>query len=381
MSELAKNKVINFVIHLTPDINPYQATADYLTSFLMPCPLPSWSLHIQRVIVIAFIIMLLQSIHVLFVRSKSKKIYHIGLNDMGLIQLDRANHCGLCYFLYSIIGMIEIICEEVVRSGLIDRAWPDFILGIKFTLTVACAGVILWLSICHCALEKHRILAQRKTPVTEFLSNAATWALNIFLVAILVAPCVAIIFSFFRLTMEYRGIRQVVFPIIQIFRNKASNCSQVKCSVVEVIPQLLQLARSEHHIDSLVTYTRMGIDYYTFICGFLLLIYTPFLFSLYQSFNNQRRVVFSTKRQQEAIFANTLLEFTIILSLLVLSGGAKSLIRNGEFIMDPNFWLILRIGINISISILGNIALFLILYSLRKTNATSSNAPIVMPKL
>ncbi|EGG07149.1 uncharacterized protein MELLADRAFT_56011, partial [Melampsora larici-populina 98AG31] len=84
--------------------------------------------------------MFLQSTYILYTRSKTKKIYHIGLNSMGLIQLDRANHCALCYFLYSIIAVIEIICEEFERSGQLDQRWPKFILGVKFIVTVACAG-------------------------------------------------------------------------------------------------------------------------------------------------------------------------------------------------------------------------------------------------
>ncbi|EGG07147.1 uncharacterized protein MELLADRAFT_86067 [Melampsora larici-populina 98AG31] len=140
MSQIINRDVLNFVLHLPADINPYQATADYVATFLLPCPLPSWSRYVQYVIAVEFLIMFLQSTYILYTRSKTKKIYHIGLNSMGLIQLDRANHCALCYFLYSIIAAIEIICAEFVRSGRLDQGWPNFILGIKFIVTVACAG-------------------------------------------------------------------------------------------------------------------------------------------------------------------------------------------------------------------------------------------------
>ncbi|KAH9812050.1 hypothetical protein DFH28DRAFT_899636 [Melampsora americana] len=80
-----------------------------------------------------------QAFWVLLIRSKTKKLYQIGYNNLGLIQLDRANHCGLCYLLYGIIAMIDIIFDDLLSAGLLQPAWPSFVRGIKCTFTITCA--------------------------------------------------------------------------------------------------------------------------------------------------------------------------------------------------------------------------------------------------
>lgn len=382
MSQFIESRVLNYIEHLTTDVtvNPLQATADYIASFLMPCTLPSWSRHVQLAIAVAFLIMLFQSVYILNVRSKTKNMFNIGLSGMGLIQLDRANHCGLCYLLYSIIAIVEIICEEFVRSGRLDQAWPNFILGVKFTATLACASVILWLCICHCALFKQRAIAQHKTPVGKWLPTTVTWGLNLFLMAIIFAPTVSIVISFSQLTMESLRVRHLVTPIIQIFRKKALTCSLGTCSVIEMVPYVVPLKRATDHLDLLVKHLEAGLNSYIFCCAFLFVIYIPFLFLLFQSFTSRDTLDSLTKRHQEGVFVNTSIEFTITLVILILASCARGLVQNGNFIFNPTFWLLLRIGINSSISILGNTALFLILYSLQRTNLTKSNTHVAMSK-
>ncbi|EGG00273.1 uncharacterized protein MELLADRAFT_57656 [Melampsora larici-populina 98AG31] len=377
MSRIIEDKVINFITHLPSNANPYQAAADCLATFLLPYPLPSWSRYLQRVYAVTFLMMFFQSIYVLYVRSKTKRLYHIGLNSMGLLQLDRANHCGLCYFLYSIIALSEIICEELVQSGQLDQGWPNFLLGIKLTLTVICARVILWLCICHCALDALR----RKNQRGQVLSKTVTWAMNTFLVIILFAPAVQIIISFYQVTMEYQHIRKMVTGIIDIYRDLAPSCSLVKCSVTQTIPQLVSHWSVLHHVDLLEYYTTLGSDSYLFICGIVLLVYVPFLFLLSRSFNDQEGLESSLKKQQEGVFSNTLLEFTIILLLLILVSCETSLVHKGDFIYNSSFWLISRIGIGGVISTLGNTALFLILCSLYRTNLAHQDTHIVMPEI
>ncbi|KAH9815943.1 hypothetical protein DFH28DRAFT_892100 [Melampsora americana] len=363
MSEIVKSRILNFLIHLTPDVNPYQATADHLASFLLPCRLPSWSRYVELVILAQFIIMFFQSSYLLYLRRQTKRIYHIGLNEMGLIELDRANHCGICYFLYSIIAVIEIILEPFVQSGHLDQGWPDFILGIQFTLTNACAGIILWLAICHCLLVQGYV-SRRSTPVGQLLPTTVSRALNVLLAVILLGPTVTIIIAYYQVAIEYHRIRQLVMPVIHIFRQKASStCSLDTCSTTHMLPELLSLIPASHHIDLLVHYTRIGISSYIFFDLCILIGYVPLLYRLYQSFKAQRRLFRSSQPQQDKVFANTLIEFAIITFSFFLSVSSITLVQEGQFIFNPRFFLNIRIGINGVISNLGNIALFLIICS------------------
>ncbi|KAH9816844.1 hypothetical protein DFH28DRAFT_964700, partial [Melampsora americana] len=296
----------------------------------------------------------------------------------ALIQLDRANHCALCYFLYSIIAVSEIICEEFVRSGQLDQAWPNFILGVKFTITIA---LILWLCICHFALVKQRAVCQSMTPVGKLLPATAIWALNISLVVIVCAPTAVIVTNFFRLTMEYKRVRQVVMPVIQFLWDLAPTCSPATCNADTMVSQVLLLTRALHHIDLLVHHTVAGLNSYIFFNAFTFLLYIPFMYLLFQSFKARRGLDTTLRRQLEGVFANTVIEFGIILLNFVLVVCASCLVDHGGFILNPKFWLILRIGINSTISTLGNITLFLILDNLRRTNSTNNSTDISIPEL
>ncbi|EGG08660.1 uncharacterized protein MELLADRAFT_71412 [Melampsora larici-populina 98AG31] len=368
MSQIIGSRVLNFVIHLTPNINPYQATADYVDTFLLPCPLPSWSLYVQGFLVLELIIMFLQSAYIIYRRSKTKKMYHISLNAVGLIQLDRANHCGLCYLLYSIFAVAEIVCYQFAQSGHLDEGWPNFLLGIKVLVSIACARVILWLCICHFIFVRQRAVSENLAPKGRLLSTTATWALNIFLVIIILVPSAVIVTVCSQLTHEYGRVRQVVMPVTQHLRDLAHNCTSGTCSVTHVASQVIVLARVMHHIDRLVYDTTVSVYFYVLCDALTFLFYVPFVYLLFQSFKTQRGLDHSTKRQTGGVFSNTVIELAMIFLRVVLGACTIRLIRNGEFIVDANFWLILRIGIPSTISTLGNITLFLILDSLRKND-------------
>lgn len=380
MSQIIESLVLNHIIHLNPKLNPYQATADYVATFLLPCPLPSWSRYVQILETAELMIMFLQSAYILYLRSKTKKMYHIGLNSLGLIRLDRANHCGLCYFLYSIIAVAEIVCNELARSGHLDEGWPNFLLGVKFTIAIACAGVILWLCICHFAFVKQRAISGSMTPNRKVLSTTATRSLNIFLVIIMFVPTVTIVAVFSQLTLQYFYARQVVMPVIQHLWDLAPTCTPGTCSITYVASQALVLTRALHHIDLMVHHTRVGLYIYMFFDASTALIYAPIVYTLFQSFKNGRGLDHTTKRQLDGVFSNTVIEFAILFLHFIVGVCATCLVKNGEFILNPNFWLILRIGIGSSIATLGNITLFLILDGLRRTDTTQSAPQIALPR-
>ncbi|EGG02725.1 uncharacterized protein MELLADRAFT_72721 [Melampsora larici-populina 98AG31] len=229
-------------------------------------------------------------------------------------------------------------------------------------------SVILWLCICHFVFVRQRAVSDDLAPKGRLLSTTATWALNISLVMIILVPSAVIVTVCSQLTYEYGRVRQVVMPVTKHLRHLAHNCTSGRCSVNHVASQVIVLTRAVHHIDRLVHDTTASIYFYVFCDALSFLFYVPFVYLLFQSFKTQRGSDHSTKRQTGGVFSNTVIEVVMIFLRVVLGVCAIRLIRNGEFIMDANFWLILRIGITSTISTLGNITLFLILDSLRKND-------------
>ncbi|KAH9807243.1 hypothetical protein DFH28DRAFT_101536 [Melampsora americana] len=147
LSTSLMHNVVLFATTATPEVNPYRTTANYIQNFLQPSRLPSWAIYTKYFIGLGFLLMFCLSSHILFVRSKTKKCYDISLNRMGIIQLDCANHCALCYFSYSIIASAQIFCGHLAAAGHIDQPWPNLLLGIKcsITLTCVCNSVVVYL--------------------------------------------------------------------------------------------------------------------------------------------------------------------------------------------------------------------------------------------
>lgn len=367
--------------HWTSTVQPNDFSYDFsLLWYPQPCRLPSWSRYVEYFLVVELVVMFFQSSYILYMRSKTKKVYHIGVNTMGLIQLDRANHCGLCYFLYSIVAVTESICDELVRSGHLDQRWPNFMLGVRFTLSITCAGVILWLSICHFAFVKQAAASHSKTPQGRVLPTTAIWALNTFLVIIILTPSVALITTNLRLMLEYNRVRELVMPIVEHLRRLAPTCSPGTCSVTRMAAQAIGLTQALHHIDRVVDHTVVVNASYTLFNALTILIYTPFVYSLFQRFKTRRELDNITKLQLEGVFANTVTELAIAYLNFILGICTDCLIQNGKFIFNPNYWLLVRIGMSGTIATLGNLTLFLISDNLRRTNAANPEGQILLAR-
>lgn len=309
-----------------------------------------------------------QSCYVLYLRSKTKKFYQIGLNNVGLIQLDRANHCGLCYFFYSLTAIADVICEDLEQAGDLDQAWPNFLLAIKCTLTLLSASVILWLCISHVALTKYANITPDE--VRSIIPTTVIPAMNGFLVVMLTVPAVPICITFYRLTMQYIQLRDALTPTVLILRN--TSCSGTKCSLDKMLPMLLPLKDALVHMDLMEYYFQTGHLYYLAFSCFILLLYPPFMVLTYQSFVRSGVLDATLRKKQKEVLINTFLEFSIMTFLVIMT--SYQLIVGGlqTFIYNRQYWLIIRIGLNSVISILGNFAIFLILHSLLSTDTTPS---------
>ncbi|KAH9819557.1 hypothetical protein DFH28DRAFT_956426 [Melampsora americana] len=367
MSQVILSRVMNFLNHLSPQVNPYREMAHYIATFLQPCPLPIWSRHLRHFSAAGFLILIFQSFCLLYVRHKEKKIYQIKCNNLGLIQLDRANHCGLCYFLYGITAFVHAICEEAAEAGHLDQAWPNLLLGLKCTLTIICAAVVLWLCICHFALLRQRQTQVSMSPVGEMLPNVLVWGLNGLLVIMIFLPIVTIVFSFLEVTFEYLRIKHAVTPVIRILHNSASHFSPSTYNGSKLFKTIFLAAPALNHVDLIWKYTQAGLAFYLIFSGFVWLMYIPCMVQLFRCFHSHRDVGDLLVRQQERVLANTLLEFILTSFLASLTGYLCHLTRSGDFMFNPRFWLTMS-AMNCLIAVLGNAAVFLILYSHSKAN-------------
>ncbi|KAH9812481.1 hypothetical protein DFH28DRAFT_930912 [Melampsora americana] len=299
MSKSIANKVIHFAFSPTPSVNPYRTTANYINTFL-----------------------------------QTKKFYDIGFNrrdlrnlssfaslifTVGMIQLDRANHCALCYFCYGL--SIHIICGDLMVSGHLDQAWPNFLLGIKCTITIACACVILWLCVSHFALTNQRQNESHESSSGPLRSYIMARVLN--------------------LTMAYIRVKNIVTPIINVLLNSASTYSVHTYRPENLVAQILPSLKALHYICSSLT---MGLR----------VMWSSLPSSAYIYQRKELREAQELRKKQKDVLVNSILELTIMILFIACNCYGLGIFHDGDFIFDLRFWIAIRLGTNGVIAIFGN---------------------------
>ncbi|EGG08064.1 uncharacterized protein MELLADRAFT_71561 [Melampsora larici-populina 98AG31] len=111
--------------------------------------------------------------------------------------------------------------------------------------------------------------------------------------------------------------------------------------------------------------------------GFVCLMYIPCIVQLLRCYHRYRAAGNSLVKQQERVLANTFLEFTLTSLLASLTVYMCHLTQSGDFIFNPRFWITMR-AMNSVISVLGNAAVCLILYSLSKARSNDSEIKVAL---
>ncbi|EGG02730.1 uncharacterized protein MELLADRAFT_72718 [Melampsora larici-populina 98AG31] len=194
------------------------------------------------------------------------------------------------------------------------------------------------------------------------------WALNGFLLAMTVLSPIPILYSWFQSTLQYIQMQDVVYPVVKHLIRLASSYSPANYRPVRLAKSLIPLMKTTKNFDLLTYYIRWGFLSYLVISVIVILIYIPPIFLSFVR-NLRNRVIGETlRRQHRLVMANTLLECFIIVSFSILTTYVLTLFPAGDPTHDQRFWLAIRIGMNGVICIFGNIAIFIVLFEVRKSH-------------
>lgn len=380
MSQMIE-KLTKFLLNISPDLNPYAATANFLDGLFQLASPPSWAVHLERVFVLPFGIMLCQSASLIYFRMMSHRFYLFKLNELGLVQGDCSNLCSIGYLIYSVLTLVDMISKQLL-AGHRYQAWQIFLFGTKFIVALDTSWVFLWVCVCHCASLKWRSSTSQTEVGRTIIPRYLPWTLHALLLGARLGSAISIIWIFAIAIQEYSLMEDIVRPVTEALLHAASSYSPDTYNASNLWMILLPSNQALSHLNITSRLIRIGISLYLCAGGILCLAYIPFLTILLRgmysgpalpamkrdeelgaSSQTAQRIISrmneSITPQRDATVLHALLAYisTLVhLPVLIWAISPKSVL----FFLDRSWLVGIQLGIHVPFSITGNICLLIL---------------------
>ncbi|KAH9811130.1 hypothetical protein DFH28DRAFT_901368 [Melampsora americana] len=367
-----ETKVVKFVLDLPSTTNSYLATADYLQTLLTPCRmLPMWSRWLMRLMIFSYVLMFLQTVHLLYIRIKTRKFYIIGLNTLNLIKIDSANHLTVGYLLYSTLSIINLVWRDLSIGGYISPIPSDFIEATKSLVSLTFSWMFLWICISHSILVKWKPLEEHPLEKARHMSAKSVWFLNGGFLVTILWPFVPVIRSSFQLVAEETRIIEILTPIIKTLHESVHTSSQTNQNTLGLLGILSPAREVFNHTNALVLQFRIVIFCYLISASILCLAYPPILVHMFKGLQRSGDVSASCKSQRGSVMLHSFLAYISTLwnvPILIWTLTFQSY----SFLYDPSWWTLIILGIDGLLAVTGNINLFLTYSNIQIASSSGS---------
>ncbi|KAI9622902.1 hypothetical protein H4Q26_014841 [Puccinia striiformis f. sp. tritici PST-130] len=116
---MATQALVEFIINLPSSVNPYEATAEKIKQETQSAVPVLWGRILRRIVAFNFLVLCIQTITVLRLRKKANKLHFFRCNKLGLIHVELLNETVLLLFLFSLLGLVDLVTQEWVDKGLL----------------------------------------------------------------------------------------------------------------------------------------------------------------------------------------------------------------------------------------------------------------------
>ncbi|KAG0145959.1 hypothetical protein CROQUDRAFT_107488 [Cronartium quercuum f. sp. fusiforme G11] len=397
-------ELINFVLHIPPDVNPYLAVAERMKASIDLPPQPPWTTIPQRFAMLFFMLLLVQAILVIDARTKVKAFKPLTFGSLGLVRLDISSMTAVAYGLYAPLVISDLILEEFMKAGLRDMSGEIMLFGCKFLvilyvewgtclvqmrmLEISCAYSLtftfikgfMWACICQCAVLIYESPMAPQENIGRGMSPIVRRGLNALFVSIILVPMSLVVYCYGTVNNEYEKAKSILYGVIQKLYTEANGFKAETYSRINLLMLLIPARDMAPHIDQIARFTRYGIVVYLVTLCFFVLTYIPLLsFSLSRLYarsvsqkdlrlaagpegnlNNKFAAASQKIRLQRrrlvllalATLATTALHVPVLIAQLSFKGN--------RFMIDQKWILLTRVGLHLPFSILGNIILGII---------------------
>ncbi|KAH9821107.1 hypothetical protein DFH28DRAFT_951476 [Melampsora americana] len=376
-SHITQSEVVHFVLGIPPSTNPYHATAQLISDMSKPIALPRWSQYVEHFFGLVFLMDLFFAGYIIYLRLKTKNLYIVRFNALGLIQLDRGFHCTSIYFIHCAVAVLDWIFKDFVLVGHSDQTWSNLIIGLKSTLLLCNSWAFLWMCVCHCALVKWGPIGNADQTSYKIPYKMA-WVLNAYFLLILISTIVSILWAFSHLTIEVLFVKHLAKHVIHRLLHAARKYSASTYQPLKILTMLTVLKPALAHVPRIVYYTRLGSIFYLVNRVILIVTYIPFLAIIMRDFRNRSGRGILHRKQEQILMQGILhtamafITFAIIVYLLHFPGDT--------FIHDTAYWIVLRVGLHGSMAIAESLALYLLWCSMQSPDVLPTKSLVVVFK-
>ncbi|KAH9468881.1 hypothetical protein Pst134EA_009410 [Puccinia striiformis f. sp. tritici] len=168
---MSTQALVEFINDLPLSINPYEATAKKIKQETQSAVPVLWGLILRRITAFSFFILCIQTMTALWLRAKANKLHFFRCNKLGLIHVELLNETVLLLFMFSLLGLVDLVTQEWVDKGLLRFSSKMVLQVCKFPI----ADVVSWSkSSSHSMVNFVQLLELCTDATQDSCSNNAT---------------------------------------------------------------------------------------------------------------------------------------------------------------------------------------------------------------
>ncbi|KAG0147727.1 hypothetical protein CROQUDRAFT_670321 [Cronartium quercuum f. sp. fusiforme G11] len=271
-----EQKMIAFIMKLPPTANPYNSIAGYLVRETAPLLLPIWARIVMAVIMAGYVIMFLQSLHLIYIRIVTKTFRFHSFTRLGIVKIDVPNLTCFIYFLYSLLALADLTFQQLMDAKLVSGRQKLTLFGSKFSILLAGSWAYIWVCFCQCVSTlwdeswNHSIQRPR-------LSAPLRWSLNMGFVVASFWAVPILILTFLQANSEFEKLRHTLNIILSDLHHQATTYNGTGYNRMELLLRLQPASMLGVYRDRLALWIRRGIIVGLVDLIILGIIYAPLL--------------------------------------------------------------------------------------------------------
>ncbi|KAG0149641.1 hypothetical protein CROQUDRAFT_104979 [Cronartium quercuum f. sp. fusiforme G11] len=373
--------MINFVLKIPLDTNPYLAIANYMEAIIKMPPLPAWFTITQRAAMLE-----IQSLQVINARIKVKAFKFLEFSSLGLLRVDIPSMTAVAYGIYVPLALINLILEETMQAGLRDYTGEILLFGFKYLVIINASWSMclvlneidnnflalihqislsikkgfMWACACQCAALVYESPLGPQANLGKAMNPIVRRTMNSLFVICIIVPMIFVLYCYTTVEIAYDHVKSIILGIVEKLYAEAPVYDPQTYSRLAIL-NLLTPARATNGALPQIWHLSLP-DNFIFLCD---------CNSLYARSVSQKelRLVGSMGgeayeklakasrklRQQRrrlvlhalAAFTTTFVHIPVIIAQLSFKGD--------KYMNDERWILLTRVGLALPFSILGNI--------------------------
>ncbi|KAG0140956.1 hypothetical protein CROQUDRAFT_52482 [Cronartium quercuum f. sp. fusiforme G11] len=133
--------------------------------------------------------MFCQAACLLYLQVKTRRFYLFKSNELGLVQVNCSNMCGLNFFVYSALAVVDLASKDFKEViGRPYRSWQIFLFGTRFIVALDTTWSFFWVCVVHCATIKCRSPVSGTPLGRSLIPRSISYAMNISVILAVVWP-------------------------------------------------------------------------------------------------------------------------------------------------------------------------------------------------